>query len=82
MNSTGMTHPSRSVTQRFMASPANFTPLASSSSASFGSSTRVTVNGCAFSASPAFGFRVPRSDCSPISTSVTSPLRTSALNSL
>ena len=56
-NSSGMTQPSSSGSQRFITSPVYFTPLASSSSVSFGSSTRVTVKALVL-ASPAFS--VPR----------------------
>ncbi len=52
-----MTQPSSSGSQRFITSPVYFTPLASSSSVSFGSSTRVTVKALVL-ASPAFS--VPR----------------------
>jgi hypothetical protein len=56
-NSSGMTQPSSSGSQRFITSPVYLTPLASSSSVSFGSSTRVTVNALVL-ASPALS--VPR----------------------
>ena len=73
-----MIQPSSSGSHRFSTSPVYFTPLASSSSVSFGSSTRVTVNVLVF-ASPVLS--VPRIAWSPIEISATSPFFTSCLNS-
>ena len=78
-----MIQPSRSGSHLLMASPEYFTCLASSSSASLGSSTRVVVNGFDAFGSPAGGcFSSPRIVCSPMVTSATSPFFTSVLNSL
>jgi hypothetical protein len=55
---SGMIQPRRSGSQRFTSSPLYSTPFASSSSVSFGSSTRVVVNVRLCLSAP--GFSVPR----------------------
>src|SRR5687768_1278323 len=75
----GTTHPSISGSQRLTTSPEYFTFASSSSSTSFGSSTRVVVN-----AVPPFSafFNVPWMIVSPTCTSATWPPRTMFLKSL
>ena len=78
---SGMIQPSRSGSHRFVSSPVYLTPRASSSSASFGSSTRVTVN-WRLASLAAVGFSVPWIVVSPIDTSAIWPSRRFRLKSL
>ncbi len=78
-----MIQPRSSGSQRLTTSPLYLTPRASSSSVSFGSSTRVVVNCLVWLGADGIGsFSVPRIICSPTITSATAPFFTSSLNSL
>ena len=81
--SSGSSQPSSSGSQRLFVSPLYFTPRASSSSVSFGSSTRVVVKSLVWRLPLCTGvLSVPRIAVSPTKTSVTPPLFTNSLNSL
>ena len=76
-NSSGSNHPSNSGSHRLFDSPLYLTRRASSSSVSLGSSTLVAVNSLVCRVPFAIGcFSVPRTVCSPTTTSVSASLLT------
>src|SRR4030095_4040153 len=79
MKTSGRIQPRISGSHRLTNSPVYFTPVASRSSSSFGSSILVVLK---FLLPSASRFRVPRMGCSTTYASASGPARTAVLNSL